>query len=209
MKLKKPARVNTALDTADSESLTDRASKVGEVAPSSAIYANPSVKNAIDAFVADGLLLSGAEAQVLKDDATAAKSRAVRDALLLTASGTYGIAATTVEKYALSPADLITLGFEPAIRASYAMASPLDLLVSFDPVRDLIDILVKHAPGMRACHVELSADPIGVATWKRLDGIAAEYHLAGYAPGTWWVRAQSVRGTTVSDWLGPVAVIVR
>jgi hypothetical protein len=207
---RKAHRIDTSSDSVNSKSQIERATKVGEVAPTAELYQKqPQVKAVLDAYVAEAPLLVDAEAQVVKDDAQAAKSRGLRDALLATLSGTYGVAVATVEKYARSPSDVTACGFENLERAHYQVAPPVELFVTFDRAKEFIDILIKHAPGMHACHVELSPDPIGPATWKRLDGIAAEYHLSGYAPGTWWVRAQSVRGAEVSAWTGPVSVIVK
>jgi hypothetical protein len=207
---KKMLRIDTGSDTAGSKAQTDRAAKVGQVAPTADLYKQQAmVKAALDAYAAEGPLLLAAEAQVAKDDAQAAKSRGDRDALLAAIAGTYNVAVATVEKYALVPADITGCGFDPQARAHYSVVTPISLLVNFDRIKERIDILVKHAPGMHACHVELSSDPVGPATWKRLEGIAAEYHLAGYAPGTWWVRARSVRGAEVSDWTDLVSVIVK
>jgi hypothetical protein len=206
----KPVRVDTSVDTANSKAFTDRAAKVGEVAPSADLYNKQSdLKAALDALAAEGPQLVAAEAQVVKDEAQASKSRGARDALLLSISGTYNVAVATLEKHARNAADVTDCGFEKLERKHYPVIAPVDVLVKFDKAKERIDVNVKHAPGMHACHVELSPEPVGPNTWKRLDGIAAEYHLTGYAPGIWWVRAQSVRGAEVSPWFGPVSVTVK
>ena len=206
----KTLRIETGGDTVSSTTHTDRATKVGEVAPSADLYKNhPEVKKILDDLAAEGPVLVAAEDQVVKDDAQAAKSRGFRDGLVASINGTYGVAVATVEKYAVKPSDITDCGFLNQERAHYLMADPLLVTVGFDKVKELIDIRVKNAPGMRACQVELSPEPVGPASWKRLDGIAAEYHLAGYAPGTWWIRARSVRGAEVSGWTEPVPVIVK
>jgi hypothetical protein len=84
------------------------------------------------------------------------------------------------------------------------------LLAAYDPKKKVIDLHVKFPPSkrQRRCVIEISTDPIGAATWHRLDGDGAKRTLAGYAPGTYWLRAASSVAAGRSDWFGPVSVIV-
>ncbi len=68
---------------------------------------------------------------------------------------------------------------------------------------------VKWAVGPERCAIEISPEPVGDATWAQVEGNGCRRALAGYAPGTYWVRAASVRSTGKSAWCGPVAVIVK
>src|SRR5215203_727482 len=80
---------------------------------------------------------------------------------------------------------------------------------AFDAVKGRVQIHVNKAPGMQACVVEVSPDPAGASSWQRLPGFGAVHKLSGYAPGTYWVRAASARANQISDFAGPVSVIVR
>jgi hypothetical protein len=203
-------RVDVHEDKVSIPTRTERASKVGEVAPSGALYlANATVKAALDTLVADGASLAAAEAQVVKDEAQVTKSRGTRDALLVTFDGSYDIGVATLEKYATKPADITDSGLVVLERTKYPVVVPAGLTAKYDPVKLLLDIHVTHGLGMRSAQVRTSTDPIGATTWTLQDGIAAEYHLPNFAPGTYWVEARSVRGTEVSAWIGPVSVVVK
>jgi hypothetical protein len=55
----------------------------------------------------------------------------------------------------------------------------------------------------------VAPDPIGPATYVELPGHGRVQRVAGYAPGTYWVRACTVRATARSAWVGPISVIVK
>lgn len=57
--------------------------------------------------------------------------------------------------------------------------------------------------------VDISADPTNPNSWTRLQGIGTVHTLSGYAPGTYWVRAASVRANEQSEFTSPVSVIVK
>ncbi len=203
-------RVDVHADKLTIKTRVERAAKVAELAPTSTLYTSvPAVKTALDALVADGTALQNAEVQVTRDEAQASKSRAARDALLVAFDGTYDLSVATLEKHAAAPADLVGAGFADLQKAHYAVLPPLEVSATFDAAKGHVVIHLKHAPGMHSAYTEISPDPVGPATFKRLDGIGASHSLMGYAPGTYWVRVASVRGDQVSAWLGPVSVIVR
>jgi hypothetical protein len=147
---------------------------------------------------------------VVKDEAQAAKSRAARDGLISTFDATFEVAVSQIEKYAVKPSDVADSGFDLFERTKYEVETPLSLSVLFDAHKEEIDVLVKHAPGMHAAFVEYCLDPIGATNpWKRIDGIAAEYHLTGFAPGRYWFRACAVRSAELSPFTTPVPIIVK
>jgi hypothetical protein len=56
----------------------------------------------------------------------------------------------------------------------------------------------------------VSTTPIvPTSVWKRIDGIAAEYHLSAFAPGRYWFHACAVRGAELSAYTVPVSVVVK
>jgi hypothetical protein len=210
MSIVNPIRIATGNDKKTVESRTQRASIVAVMGPKSALYTTPAVKTAIDAVAAQGLVLAAANEQVKTDDAQATKSRAARDGLVLVFDATYDVGVATVEQNATKLSDVTDTGFESFARTKYTVDVPLSLVVTFDGTKELIDIDVKHAPGMRAAFVEYTADPITPTTvWKRIDGIASEYHLPAFAPGRYWFHACSVRGAELSAWTAPVSIVVK
>lgn len=114
-----------------------------------------------------------------------------------------------VSKYAPTPQDVTMLALAVQERTGYLIAVPLGIDVKFDAVKGDILLHVKHAPGMKACEIEISANPADPTSWKRIKGNGARRVVSGYAPGTYWVRACSVRGSDESDYTAPVAVVVR
>lgn len=210
MTIATPIRVATGDDKKTVASRTKRAGVVGTMGPKCALYSNPACQAAIDAVAATGVSLAAAEVKVTADEAQAAKSRAARDTLIVSYDATYEVGVATIEQYATKPADISDAGFELLTRQKYTVEPPASFLVTFDAKKELIDIDVKHAAGMHAAFVEYTTDPISPTTvWKRVDGIASEYHLAGFAPGRYWFRACSVRGSDLSAWSVPVSVVVK
>lgn len=202
--------VDVSADKANVKSRLDRLSKVGAMGPKSAIYlAKPDVKTAIDTLIVDGATLAKWSVQVGKDEAALNNSRAQLLVATHTVDGSYDVATSNLEKHATSASDIPETGFDLATRAKYTVEPPAKVEVDYDRTKELLDIYVTHAPGMQACFVEVSADPITDTSFKRVDGIAAEYHLAGYKPGNWWVRVASVRGAELSSWTKPIAVTVK
>ena len=205
-----PIRVAVGDDKKTIASRTKRGGIVATMGPKCALYATPDCKTSIDAVAAAGVALAAADEQVITDDAQAVKSRAARDGLVISYDATYDVGVATIEKYATKPADVSDAGFELFARNKYALEMPVSLVVTFDPIKDLIDIDVKHAAGMHAAFVEYTADPISpTSVWKRIDGIAAEYHLPAFPPGRYWFHACAVRGADLSAFTLPVSVVVK
>ncbi len=205
-----PIRVATGDDKKTVASRTKRGGVVATLGPKSALYATPDCKTAIDAVAAAGTTLAAAEEQVTNDDAQAAKSRAARDGLVVTFDATYDVSVATIEKYATKPGDVADAGFESLTRTKHVVDVPASFLVTFDAKNELVDVDIKHAPGMHAAFVEYTTDPVtATSVWKRVDGIASEYHLPSFAPGRYWFRACSVRGAELSPWTAPVSVLVK
>jgi hypothetical protein len=203
-------RIATTDDRKTVSTRTGRASIVGTMGPKSALYAIPEVKTAIDAIAADGLTLAAADTQVETDEAQVAKSRAARADLVIAFDSTLDVGVALVEKHATKPGDATDTGFVLFERSTYTVDLPASFTVEFDAKAETIDVHVRHAPGMHAVFVEWCADPVSATSvWKRIDGIAAEYHLTGFAPGRYWFRACSVRSAELSAWTTPVSVVVK
>ncbi len=129
---------------------------------------------------------------------------------MITFDASLDVAVATIQQYATKPGDVSDAGFEPFSRQKYTVEVPASFVVTFDAKNELVDVDVKHALGMHAAFVEYTADPLtATSVWKRIDGIAAEYHLPGFTPGRWWFHACSVRGSELSAWTAPVPVVVK
>ena len=208
---KKPKfHVDVSADKVNVKSRLDRLTKVQTMGLKSKLYASqPDVKKAIDTLLADGSVMANWSSQVGKDEAALANSRAQLQVAVHTCDGSYDVVTSNIEKHATVASDIPDTGFDEMIRAKYAVLPPAKVEVAYDRTKETLDVFVTHAPGMTACFVEISPEPLTATSFKRVDGIAAEYHLKEYTPGVYWVRAASVRGADLSTWTVPVAVTVK
>lgn len=203
-------RVNVRADKLTVKTRTERTIKVGQLLQAFPLYqSHPPLKEALDALLRDGTALKDAEDQVTKDEAQAAKSRGLRDDRVHAFDRSYDVAVSLLEKHAQTAGDVESAGFLAGERTSHPLVPPLGLTAAFNYTTNRLEIRVKRAKGMTASYVEISPDPVGHNTYKRLDGISSFHEVAGYAPGTYWLRAASVRGQEVSAWIGPVSVLIK
>ena len=108
MAKQKRIRVDVHGDKVTSKSRTERAIKIGQVAPSSSLYqGQATIKESLDTLIKEGIALAGAEDQVAKDDAQAQKSRGQRDTLLRDYDASYDVVVSHIEKHATTPADSV------------------------------------------------------------------------------------------------------
>lgn len=189
---------------------TNTATAVTTCAATSAFcQANPEVKNAVAAVTIAGSDLADAETTHSNAKSGFAAAGAALATKLLIFDQTYDVLATTAEKHATTPEDLLSIALTPRGRTLHPLLSPLSVAVIFDPKKEEIHIRVKQAPGKRPCVIEISSDPIGAATWTRLSTFGAVQTLTGYPPGTYWIRAASGSAKALSPWTTPVSVIVK
>jgi hypothetical protein len=204
------ARVDIGADTINIKALTDRAQVVGTMAPQTTVYQQtPVFKLAIDEYVASGVTLAASETKVSNLEAELVQARNDRDAAHTACKNCHAAAVTQVEKHNPTPSDLTSYGFKQLEIVKLGGVMPTGILWSYDHKTDLLHLHVKYAGKARESVVEISTDPIGAATYKRLDGHGAKRALAGYAPGTYWVRAATSLAGGISAWFGPVAVVVK
>ncbi len=204
-------RIDMSEDKLSIKSRVDRAGVVAKLTPNSSLFqAEPSLQQAGAKVITAGTELATADAAVMSVEAQLATARKARDAKQAAFDSAFSVYVVNAATLAESPEDAASLGLPvAAAKASFPVAPPVDVQVSFDPVKEVVRILCKHAPGMHACVVEMSPDPAGPSTWKRLDGIGARHVVSGVAPGTYWVRAAGARASKHSAFTNPVAVIVK
>ena len=205
----KKMRVAIGADLKSTATREDRCVSLTSALTSSALYQG----NAIVKASAVNVLGAGAAVKVADDAVTAAElviatARATRDTKVVTFDSAYGVLISNVEMTATTAAEITGAGLTPGYSISYALAMPLMVTATYNHATSMIDVHVKHAPGMRANVVEIGTDPNGT-TWTQAKGVGVKRTLAGYAPGTYWVRAASARGNTQSDFTVPVPVLVK
>jgi hypothetical protein len=204
------ARVARDRDKASAKTREDRSLAVGAVAPSSPIWqAQPSLQTAGNKLVAAGAnLKAGADLiNALETQLTAARS--AFGGLMLDWDMAFDGWAVSVEELTTEPAEIAALGSEVLDVAKHALLVPLGVTASYDARKAIIRVHVHRAGGEHPCIVEISPDPIAPGSFKRLQGNAAKRNLAGYAPGTWWVRAATSNAHGESGFTDPVAIIVK
>jgi hypothetical protein len=200
-------RVNTAIPKESIKSRVDCASTMSVQAPQSAFF--PTVKDACNDVIAEGVKLAAAEATVNNALATLANAREERDSALVRFDNALNALVSDVEKHATKPAEVTSLALTVFERQSYALEAPSGLTVRFDAAKNVIRVLVELPPGAASCLLEVSTDPTAPGSWKRVTGDGARRALAGYAPGTYWFRASSVRANDESEATTPVSVMVK
>jgi hypothetical protein len=204
-------RIDAGSDLVSDATRSARAVTVGQMATGLPQYTSHAVfKGSIDALVKLGVDLSASLGQVTTFQAQLADARGVRAVKRTAFRKANGAAIAQVEKYAKTPADIAAAGYVALVEGSGALVDPTALLVAFDPVKEVVDIHVKYPKGVEAaCVIAISPSPVGPATWVELPAHGRKQSLSGYTPGTYWVRACTIRATTRGPWVGPVSVIVK
>ena len=109
----------------------------------------------------------------------------------------------------MTPSDVQSYGFLSLDIVKTGLILPVGILATWNHTKKTIDVHVKYPPGVKKrCILEISADPVGPSTYRRVDGDGTRRSLAGYAPGTYWIHAATSSSAGRSDWFGPVSVIV-
>jgi hypothetical protein len=199
--------------TADKKSIPTRAGRaqtVGTNGPSSALWqSQPEIQDAGKKLIAAGASLTTLDASVQSLKAQLATARNLRDAKVVEYDAVFGVYIANVETYANTPQEVTSLGVALFSKSTHPLTAPLGIEATYDSAKGLIGIRVNKAPGLNACVVEVSPEPVGPGTWKRLDGFGGLRKLSGYPVGTHWLRAASARATEVSEFTSPVSVIVK
>ena len=198
---------------ADKQSVSSRMALAGVVAnqmsKSAFIQDHPKVQDACVVLVTLGKDLGAAAAAVNDARVALVQAEGVFARKIDAYDAAHAVCVAQIEHDAQRPEDITSAGFSVFRRESHDLAAPLAIEARFDAGKDLVRITVKHAPGMTACVTEISADPSDPTKWQRLPGMGARHAVGGYAPGTYWVRAASMRASEQSAFTGPIPVVVR
>ena len=188
----------------------DAGAVIAANAPTSAILtANQDVATAANNLIAVNTKLDAKDTKVKALDLQLGTERGAPANLAVDWDSAYDVLVATSRKYCVTAEDAKSLGLAAVGLAAHVLAMPLAVIVKYDVVKALVRIHVKRAPGLRSVRIQISPDPITATSWVDLEGDGAMAALAGYAPGTWWVRAAHVRARERSELTTPVSVIVK
>jgi hypothetical protein len=207
---KKKDRINRSVDTQSIQTRIDRGAQIGKASATSALYQNvAAVKSACDAVVAAGKDLGDADVTATAADQAAATARSARDTKLGTFDTANAICVATVEHHAATPEEIQGAGFVLLIPNNNGLAMLDGVKAAFDAALGVIDIEVLHPAGVTRCLLEFSPDPVTPTSWQRVAGDGLRRKLSGFAPGTYWFRAATVRASAQSAFTTPIAVVVK
>jgi hypothetical protein len=187
----------------------DRAAVLASAVKAPFVQAHPALLTACQDLIAASDAMKVADDAHTVADAALTAARGVRESKVTAYDAAYDVCIAQVQQCAAAPEDVQSLGFAVFSPASYALAAPVSVQAKFDPARNLVVVYVERAPGTRVCAVEVSQNPADAASWQRLPGHGALRKLPGYAAGTHWFRAASLRATEQSAFTDPVSVIVK
>jgi hypothetical protein len=206
-------RLDISGDKASDDARITRYKLVKDNAPKTAVYKSDATYRAtIDAYIA-----LGATFDTNRDAAEKAKHAAsVAEGTLDTSRGAldaaYDVCSLGMLTRAVGVEDIKDGGFAAVAQEPIArdVATPTGLLVRFDPAMSAIKVRATFSDkGKHQIYLEVSPDPIGPATFRRLDTTGVRQILRGFAPGLWWVRVAAFRARDRSEWIGPVSVLVK
>ncbi len=203
-------RVDMGADKISDKTRVERASIVGVMATTTPLFlSDAGFKVSVENLVQAGVELEDADKQVAQIEASLAKARGGQDTRRNAYDKAYGLCVAGVEAHSTTPEDIQGYGFTVLAKNNQGLVAPADLQVKYDPATGAIRVRVLYASGKHQCAIEISADPADPNGWKRIDGSGVNQSLTGFAPGTWWIRAATLRAKERSAWFGPVAVVVK
>jgi hypothetical protein len=205
------ARVDIGIDMASDQACITRAKSVAQMATTTPEYSkDPAYKGSIDAVVVAGSELDASIGELSDAEALAGKARGVRDGKRRAFRKANAAAVTQVERYSVKPEDITDRGYV-ALDPAQGLIPPTGILATHDPGQGTLEIHVGYPKERRAhrCVIAISGEPGGIGAYQELDGYGRRRSLPGYAPGTYYIRACTLRATKRSAWVGPVVVVVK
>jgi hypothetical protein len=205
----KRLRIDAQDDRKTIKARADRAAVLASAVKAPFVQAHPALLTACQDLIAASDALKTADEAYTVTDAALTAARGARDSKVTAYDAAYDVCIAQVQQCAATPEDVQSMGFGVFSPVSYALVVPPSVQAKYDPVRNVIYVRVERAPGIRACTLEVSQTPADPASWQRLPGLGTSRKLPGYAAGTHWFRAASVRATEQSAFTDPVSVIVK
>jgi hypothetical protein len=207
---KKKDRINRGIDRQSIQARTTRGTQVEKAITTSTLYQNvPAIKAACDAVVVAGTDLSDADIDATAAEQAAAKARSARDTKMDTFDTANAICMATVEHYAVTPEEIQGAGYVLLIPNNNGLVPLNGMTAEYDPISTLIEIEIQHPAGVDRCILEVSPDPVTTTSWQRVPGDGLRRKLSGYTPGTYWLRAATMRANGQSAFTTPISVVVK
>ncbi len=188
---------------------TDCSAAVNTTAVNSPIWAaQPPLQQSGKTLIAAGITLGAADLAFTNAARDLDTKRTTRETALAAWNGAFDVYASNVETYAQKPEDVTGLALDALAKNAYVMGIPLAVELKYDVVHHFVRIHVKLPPGMDACEIEWSPDPVTATSFKRLVGHGVLRELTPPGPGTYWVHAATARANEQSAFCAPVSIIV-
>jgi hypothetical protein len=188
----------------------DAGGVVATNAPNSPILQqNADVKQTADELIAVSKDLDARDIKVKALENELAAERGALANLTVDWDAQYDVFVYTARKYCKTDEDAEALGLSAVGQAVYALAMPTSVSAAWDIMSKLLRIHVTRAKGLRSVRLEISPDPITATSFQEIEGDGANAALSGFLPGTYWIRAASVRARERSEFTTPVSVIVK
>lgn len=203
-------KVDIAAEKVSVKKRTDLAGVISSQMTTSAfVQAHVEVGAACKTVVTCGQELADADAAVNAAKITLVQAESTLARKITAYDGALSVLAAHTEHLAAGAGDVQSVGLTVLSRASHELAPPLAVEARYDLAKSLIRITVRLPPGAGGCITEISTDPSDPTKWQRLKGMGARHALSGYAPGTYWLRAATMKAAEESEFTGPVAVVVK
>jgi len=203
-------RVDVGADKVSDKTRSDRAEVVRSMATATPLYqTDPTFKEAVDKLIQAGADLAAADTQVTQLEAALVKARSSRDVRRNAYDKAYGLCSTNAENHSSKAEDIHGFGFALLTRTAQVFGPPINIEAKYDAIKEVLRIHVFYTSGHHQCAIEISPDLASPGSYTRLDGTGVTQVLAGYASGTWWIRAATLRSKDRSEWFGPVPVVVK
>jgi hypothetical protein len=203
-------KVDIAAEKVSVKRRTDLADVISKQMTTSAfVEAHPEVAAACNTVVTCGKELADADAAVNATRVELVQAESTLARKITAYDGALAVLAAHTEHLAASESDVQSVGLGVSSRASHELAPPLAVEARYDFAKGLIRVNVRLPPGAQGCVTEISTDPSDPTKWQRLKGMGARHALSGYAPGTYWIRAATMKAAEDSEFTGPAAVVVK
>src|SRR5262245_19819477 len=175
--------IDISADKSSTPARTSRAQVIGLNGPSSDLWkTHPALADAGTKLVSIGAALGDADATVKSLEAQLAAARGLRDTKQDDFDVAYGVYVANAQTYAETPEDAASIGLVVRSKNKYPLVAPAGVDASFDLMKSEIQLHISKTPGVRTFAVEISSDPIGPGSWKRLPGAGAVQDLSDYTP---------------------------
>lgn len=203
-------RIEAGSDKKDASTRIARAKAIETASATSALYqGHPEVKSECDALIEQSKRVAATEATVASLEVQLSAARSARAVEIDAYDAIYGVCTSKVERYATSPAEVQGAGFDVLQREKHALAAPTSVDAWFEDREQELKVRVMLPVGMSSCVVDVSNDASEPRQWTRLPGVGRRQSMSRVLPGTYFIRAATVRAHDQSAFTTPVSITVK